>query len=99
MAPAVAGRTGETKGWATGVWVGEEQGVTGFDDGCLRGRLGRTRFGENELNMAAAEKVEKFSQTKQLSERGSHTPNSRSFRGHLATWLISFSRRASKLVC
>lgn len=53
---AAAGRTGETKCCATGVGVDEAQGVTGFDDGCLRGRLGRTRFGENELNMAAAEK-------------------------------------------
>lgn len=64
MAPAAAaGRTGETK-----------QGLTGFDDGCLRGRLGRTRFGENELNMAAAEKSREIQSNQTAFQTGSHTP-------------------------
>lgn len=52
-APA-AGRTGATSGMERCLGEGDAQRATGLDDGFLKGRLGRTRFGENELYMATA---------------------------------------------
>lgn len=54
MGPA-AGRTGATSGMVTCMWGGDAQRARGLDDGFLKGRLGPTRFGENELYMAAAD--------------------------------------------
>lgn len=53
MAPD-AGRSGVASGALRCLGGGDAHRAAGLDDGFLKGRLGRTRFGENERYMAAA---------------------------------------------
>lgn len=54
MAPD-AGRTGVAAGLVRGLGGGDAvETAAGLDDGFLRGRLGRTRSGENERSMPTA---------------------------------------------
>lgn len=50
---SVAGRTGVALGTVRRLEEGVAQRATGLDDGFLKGRLGRTKFGESERYMAA----------------------------------------------
>lgn len=57
MAPDV-GRTADVLSMAECVGGGDAaERPTGFDDGFLKGRLGRTRFGENVRFMVATDSV------------------------------------------
>lgn len=53
------GRTGATSGMVTCRGGSDAQRATGLVDGFLKGRLGRTRLGENELYMVAADVAKK----------------------------------------